>query len=309
MASDSPKSSFRNAYERAKSLVRRYSQATTFVVGFAIAIVFAFLWYKNKVGPIVGSLFIGIGSSLIAATIVAYLSPFSEFAFRRFISLGIDNVWPSREIVPPRQWVEWIRQARNTCTLLGVAHGNWCKDGGFEPALRDRLENAVWVKILFLNPNGSAAELRAREESQGKHHRATQDVIRESIKRVWEIRESLKPGVKERLRLYVYDATPSCGLTWIDDQMIVTHYLAGSVDLTSPAVLLTPAKIGAGGLFDVYAKNVDIIETEWSTELDERNIDQFLPRTGEGVRLVQPAQAQTKQMEEGRRDADVERSL
>src|SRR5207244_3053631 len=107
-----------------------------------------------------------------------------------------------------------------------------------------------WVKILFLNPNQLAVVLRAREEARGKHSRTTQDVIKESIRRVWEIRESLKPGVKEHLRLYVYDATPSCGLTWVDDQMIVTHYLAGSVDLTSPAVLLKPAKIGTGGLFD-----------------------------------------------------------
>jgi len=305
MVSDSPKSPVRNVYEKAKSFVRQYSQATTLVAGFALATVFAILWYKNKVGPILGSLFIGIGSSLIAATIVAYLSPFSEFAFRRFISLGIDNVWPSRETVPPRQWVEWIRQAKNRCILLGVAHGNWCKDDGFEPALRERLKKKVWVKILFLNPNGSAVLLRAREEARGKHHRTTQDVIRDSIKSVWEIHKSLEPSMKEHLRLYVYDATPSCGVTWVDDQMVVTHYLAGSVDLTSPAVLLKPAKIGTGGLFDAYAKNVDIIETIWSTELNERNIDQFLPKPGETVDSVQTNGSNT-QIEEGRRDADVE---
>jgi hypothetical protein len=75
MASDSLKTSFQNSYHRIKSLLVRYSQATSFVVGLSVAITSAVLWYYNKVGAIIGSLFIGIGSSVIAAAIVAFLSP------------------------------------------------------------------------------------------------------------------------------------------------------------------------------------------------------------------------------------------
>jgi len=244
---------------------------------------------------------IGIGSSAIAGAIVAYFSPFSEAAFRRFISLGIDKVWSSRDAVNDRDWVDWVIQAKNTCTLLGVAHGNWCKDNRFLPNLKDRLENGgVWVKILFLNPESSAAQRRAIEEARRKIKRNTQDEIRRSIKCLWDFRQELKAGVKERLRLYVYDATPSCGLTWMDDHMIVTHYLAGLPDLTSPAIELKPAQIGTGGLFDVYAKNVEKIENEMSIELNELNIERYVPKTGdETVGLIQRAEALPKQIEEG----------
>jgi hypothetical protein len=305
MSSDSGKSIARNHYATAKSFLRRYSQAASLGFGLAVAVIFAALWYRGKVGPIVGSLFIGIGSSVIAAAIVAYLSPFSEAAFRRFIALGIDKVWPSREAVPDQDWVYWVRHTKNMCTLLGVAHGNWFRDDGFLPALRDRLNHGVRVKILFLDPTCSAAEVRAREEATGKHQRGTQVAIRESISQVWRFRNELDPGVKERLRLYVYNATPSCGLTWVDDQMIVTHYLAGLVDLTSPAVLLKPAQIGSGGLFDVYAKNVDKIETSWSTELDERNIHCFLPQEEERQATI-PTTVHPKG---GDSDAEDDRSL
>jgi len=306
MASDSLKSSFQNSYHRVKSLLVRYSQATSLVVGLGVAISSAVLWYYDKVGPIIGSLFIGIGSSVIAAAIVAFLSPFSEYAFRRFIALGIDKVWSSRETVPEQNWVQWIREAENSCILLGVAHGNWFDDDGFKPALIDRLKHGVSVKILFLNPDKPAADIRAREEARGKHHRDTKQKIRKAIKRAWEIRETLEPGVRKRLRLYVYEATPSCGLTWVDDRMIVTHYLAGLVDLTSPAVLLKPAQIGMGGLFDVYAKNFDKIETEWTTELDERNIDQFLPKAEkEAVGLMGANTIPARQIGEGSRDEDA----
>jgi hypothetical protein len=307
MASNSPRFPFRSGYERIRTVLRRHSQAAVLLIGLVVAVGGAILWHRNIFGPIRGSLMIGIGSSAIAGAIVAYFSPFSEAAFRRFISLGIDKVWSSRDAVLEREWVDWVYQAKNTCTLMGVAHGKWCEDERFIPALRDRLENGVWVKILFLDPNSSAAERRALEEARRKKGRNTQDAIRSSIKYLWDFRQTLEAGVRERLRLYVYDATPSCGLTWMDDHMIVTHYLAGLPDLTSPAVDLKPAQIGTGGLFDVYARNVEKIENGMSTELDERNIAQFLPKTGEEA-VGDPGTSSTK-IEEGRRDADVHRSL
>jgi hypothetical protein len=234
----------------------------------------AFAWHKSWVGPIRGSLFIGIGSSAIAAGIVAFLSPFYESAYRRFVSLGIERVWPSREAVPKRQWVDMLNAAKDSCTLLGIAHGGWCKDERFFPTLADRLRRGLKAKILFLDPNSPSADLRTEEEG-----RNTKVKIRESISSVWNFRETLEPGVKDRLRIYVYNATASCGLTWIDDYMIITHYLAGKPDVTSPAIRVQPAQIGTGGLYDVYAENVENMEREHTTELDDRNIMKYLPES------------------------------
>jgi hypothetical protein len=128
--------------------------------------------------------------------------------------------------------------------------------------------------MLFLRPDSQPAETRTLEESV---RRNTADAIRESIKFVWELRGSLPAGVRDRLRLYVYNATPSCGLTWIDDFMIATHYLAGLPNRTSPALRVKPPQFGMEqSLYNVYSENLQNIESR-STEVDDRNIHEFLP--------------------------------
>jgi hypothetical protein len=190
------------------------------------------------------------------------------------MSLGIDEVWPSREAVNSRDWVDWLGAAEHNCVLLGIAHGEWCRDGRFPTALRDRLERGVRIKILFLDPDGQSAKTRTREEET---RRNTANAIKESIKFVWELRESLPAGVRDRLRVYVYDSTPSCGLTWVDDFMIVTHYLAGLPNRTSPALRVSPPQFGMEkSLYNAYAENLQKVEA-LCTELDERNIAKFLP--------------------------------
>jgi len=126
--------------------------------------------------------------------------------------------------------------------------------------------------MLFLDPKSKAAEIRSREEK-----RDTQKKIRESIQTMWTIRESIPPGQKEQVRIFVYDATASCGLTWIDQQMLVTHYLAGLPDETSPALLLIRPAVGMErSLYDVYADNLEKI-VQKSRLVDENNIQEFLP--------------------------------
>jgi hypothetical protein len=277
------KGSFRNWLRNFTLFLRRHSWSVSLLLGLVVAVGGAFLWHKDYIGVIRGSLLIGIGSSAIAAGIVAFLSPFYEAAYRKFVSLGIEKVWPSREAVKKTDWVDMVNAAKDTCTLLGIAHGGWLKDDRFLPALKDRLKRGVKVKILFLDPNCASAKLRKREEGD---RRDTEAEIRKSIKTIWEFQRDLQPSVKERLRIYVYDATPSCGLTWIDDYMIITHYLAGLPDVTSPAIRVQPAQIGTGGLYDVYAENVENMEQRHTTELDDRNIKRFLPTNGEGATRV-----------------------
>ena len=298
-----PRGSFRNLLEKFGTFLRRHSPSVSLLLGLTVAVGAALSWHYQKIGFINGSLFIGIGSSAIAAGIVGFLSPLYETGYRRFVSLGIQKVWPSRNAVPKRDWVDWIIGAQNKCTLLGIAHNNWCKDVRFAPALTDRLNRGITVKVLFLDPESESAKLRDKEET----NRSTTNKIRESIEYLWSFRKELKPAVRDRLRLYVYDATASCGLTWIDDFMIVTHYLARMPDLTSPAIRLQPAQIGTGGLYDVYAENVEKIETECSTELDDRNIHEFLPKIEtETIPATQTSIIPTRQVEERGSDIDAD---
>src|ERR1035437_10701754 len=91
-------------------------------------------------------------------------------------------------------------------------------------------------------------------------------VIQRSLREVWRIRSSLEPSVRGYLKLYVYDATPSLGVTWIDDVMLVTHYLASRTNLTSPALVVEP-RPGSDTLYAVYEQNVDGIRARECPEL------------------------------------------
>ena len=251
--------------------LRSRSQLIALVLGFALAVSAAWAWHKAWLGPISGSLAIGVGASILAAAIVAYLSPANEAGYRKFISFGIVNMWSSRHAI--KDWVDWMESARETCVLFGIAHGGWCQDARFPPALKERLGHGVSFRVLFLDPNCTAAKIRAGEES-----RNTQSKIRESIQKMWKIRQGLSAAQRGQLRIFVYDATASCGLTWVDQQMLVTHYLAGLPDETSPALLLIQPDVGMErSLYDVYADNLEKI-VQRSRLIDENNIHEFIPQ-------------------------------
>jgi hypothetical protein len=149
----------------------------------------------------------------------------------------------------------------NAMCLVGQAHGEWCLDTGFETALVERLRAGKTVEMFFLNPRGAGVELRQKEDRSGLKN--TKARIRGSLKTVWDISQHLEEEARARLVIHVYDCTPSLGVTWIDDWMLVTHYLAGSVNLTSPA-LLVKSQPDAKSLYAVYGDNVDRIREKFS---------------------------------------------
>jgi hypothetical protein len=127
----------------------------------------------------------------------------------------------------------------------------------------------VKVEIFFLDPTCIAAEVRAQEDAQRPDQLKPR--IRASIQRIWEIRQGLEPEVRGGLTLYACHATPSLGLTWIDESMLVTHYLAGSINLTAP-LLCVQSRPMPHTLFAVYEANVKEIRERFSREITQENI-------------------------------------
>ena len=222
--------------------------------------------------PYALTFFVGIGNSLIAGGVAAFLSPVHDEMYQKFLALGIRDMWPSRRDVPNDNWCKWLEGTSTNCTLLGVAHGEWRKDDRFESALRRCLDRrGVEVHILFLDPNSKLAESRASEEQ-----RDTPGTIRTSIKIIWnDVRSQLRLELRSRLHLYVYDSTPSSGATWVDDFMIVTHYLAGYPNRTSPAFKVED--LGADSLFGVFKMNIERIKGKATTvEITEENVAKYI---------------------------------
>jgi hypothetical protein len=132
----------------------------------------------------------------------------------------------------------------------------------------------VSIQVYFLNPKGPAADVRAKED--GTQGRDTKQRIRWSIDFMWKQRQDLHPDSRSRFQLYVYDATPSFGVGWFDDQMLVTHYLAGFLNLTSPALMVKPGGPGADTLYAVYENNVNRMKAS-ATEVTELNVHEYTP--------------------------------
>ncbi len=49
----------------------------------------------------------------------------------------------------------------------------------------------------------------------------------------------MPPEQQQRLSLKLYKRTPTCGLTWIDDYLLVTHYLSTEPNKYAPGLVLT----------------------------------------------------------------------
>ena len=284
-------------WQRARTVVRMHSQLVGFFFGLSVGALAAWLWHVKIIGEIWGSFLLGVGAAIIAAAIFAYFSPFNEPAFRRFLSLSIEYFWPSRRSIEENYWVDHLHGAKEKCVLLGIAHGGWCKDPRFLPTLKERLNHGLYFEMFFLDPDSRAAELRAAEEKKQRNGRDTKEEIRQSIRKMWAFRLGLEAGLTDRFMVCVYTATPSCGLMWIDQTMLVTHYLAGLPDETSPAILLTPPESGIeGSLYNTYAKNLAEIR-KTSTLIVDGNVNSFLAesaqaRGGDGSALAS-SQAQT----------------
>jgi len=275
-------------WEKTRTFLRMHSQMVGFLFGLSFSAVAAWMWYEKVIGEVWGSFLVGVGAAIVAAAIFAYLSPFNEPAFRRFLSMSIGNFWPSRRAIQENYWVDHLHAAEEKCTLLGIAHGGWCKDDRFLPTLHERLNHGLSFEMFFLDPDSPAAELRATEEKKQRHGRNTKEEIKQSIAKMWEFRCGLEPGLIDRFRLCVYTATPSCGLMWIDRTMLVTHYLAGLPDETSPALLLMPPESGIeGSLYNTYAKNLEEIK-KTSTLIVDENVGRYLPEAAGPAQAADP---------------------
>jgi hypothetical protein len=238
------------------------------LTGVFLEILAAAFWQSN---PRLAGICAGVGGSILATVIVTWAGPAGEEVYQSFLRLGVTRFWSDRSLVDDDQWVKWLKGTQMRCTLFGQAHGEWFRDITFEPALVERLTAGKNVEIFFLDPTGAGAALRQQEDSLGL--RNTLGRIRASIKAAWDISERLDRKARDRFTIYVYDSTPSLGVTWIDDWMVVTHYLAGSINRTSPA-LRVEAQPDQRCLYAVYEQNVNHIRAK-SIVVTKNNLHKY----------------------------------
>jgi hypothetical protein len=138
-------------------------------------------------------------------------------------------------------WRSLIETAKHRFAVLGVANHGYLRSPEIraetQEAILAAVERNVEVQILWLNPDSDLAQFR--EESEGE--RGTRADTVASIEFFWSLREQASDTERQRLNLAVHEAMPTCGITWSDDLIIVTHYLAKELNLASPGLVLGPS--------------------------------------------------------------------
>jgi hypothetical protein len=189
-----------------------------------------------------GVILISVGTGVIASTVVAAIALEREDFAQSVLGLGIQQVFHDRaREFDNAFWQSLIDTAKHRFAVLGVANHGYLRTDEIreqtEEAMLDAVERNVEVQILWLDPRSPLAAFR--EESEGE--RGTRADTVASMEFFWALRERAHPDKRENMLLAVHEAMPTCGITWSDDLIIVSHYLAKELNLESPGLVLGPS--------------------------------------------------------------------
>lgn len=186
-----------------------------------------------------GIVAISLSTGVIASAVVAAVALEREDFAQAILDLGVQSLFQDRKSeFEDSYWLELLRSANSSFRVLGVANHGYLNDAQAQDETRQQFSQAVrdhkTIELLWLKPdNNPAAEMREAEEA-----RSTRKDIVNAILFFWELRESFTPEQQQRFSLKEYTALPTCGITWADNQLVVTHYLSGRLNLRAPGFVL-----------------------------------------------------------------------
>lgn len=266
------------------------------LVAFLLGIIFLGFGKASNASTYPGQILLGAGASIIASVVLIVVAGKKEELAERVMKYGIKELFCNRlRDLDENFWTDFIASANQYVKILGVAnHGYVTKSDGVvksneKEALKKLIEKGVTVTILWLDPMSELARIRDEEEKRGTRT----DAIK-SILAFHKFRESLVNKNKKNLILKIYNATPTCGLTWVDESMVVTHYLSHTSNQSSPGFVLTNSRIdrllsrltrdnGHAALYKMYGDNLNEI-SRCSLSVDDgtlRNMKALLKKLPE----------------------------
>ena len=99
--------------------------------------------------------------------------------------------------------------------------------------MRRALDQGATIRVLLLDPNSAAAQQRTEELERRQIDVATQ--IMDNLRQLYLFRDQLpSPEMKSRLRVRVYDASPSIQLYQWDHRALISFFPIGKVSFDVP---------------------------------------------------------------------------
>jgi hypothetical protein len=235
---------------------------------------------------------LAVSASVLASLIVAAIALERAAIADDFTAAGVMRIFVNRKKdIPDEAWARLLAGVHDHFKVLGTSSHGYLNDStakeDTEQAIRKALTRPkVTVEFLWLNPESQLAKIRESEEGV----RALVSDTCEAIAFFYDLAASLPPEQAERVSLRVYKSLPTCGITWADDYLIVTHYLAGRLNLRAPGLILNanePLLARALGsvwpeahrvppLAQAYMKNYSEVASEkWSEDVDAASVQKF----------------------------------
>lgn len=187
---------------------------------------------------------LAVSASVLASLVVAAIALERAAETDRFAAAGVMRIFVNRgQDIPDDAWTRLLSGVHQHFRVLGTSSHGYLND----PTAREETEQAlrgalardkVTVEFLWLDPENELARIREREEG-------VRALIRDTCEAIvffYELVGTLPAGQSDRVSLRVYESLPTCGITWADDWLIVTHYLAGRLNLRAPGLILNAAE-------------------------------------------------------------------
>ncbi len=225
-----------------------------------------------------------IGSTFLASSIFIYITADRSDLVSHIAQLGVQEAFADRRsALTNAAWTMMITNSRARYRVLGVANHGYIRaenEQQTREALQRALSNKVEVEILWLDP---ASDFMSQREAEEGKRETKADAI-SAIEWFWNLKtKELKPEDAKRLTLATYNALPTCGITWVDDYLVVTQYLASEPDKTCPGLILAQERFvlramltfnwrqgGAAQLAEKYVANYITIQHQKADLTQER---------------------------------------
>lgn len=278
-------------------------------LGAAVGLVFTLTGAILGISNLVGVALLGIGTSTFASALFAFLALGQDELVEEMRGLGVERIFHNRRVYCTDDfWTELIVEATEHYSVLGVANHGFIKnvptqehfEGLFKGALSRH--DHLTIKVLWLDPRSELARQRQAEEK-----RNTRRDILESIDWFYRIKQSIPAPQAKRMHLKLYTETPTCGITWCDDSVIVTHYQAGVLNFEAPGMELSgggskrwrrgSGPSGAKLLADAYTKNLRQVEAR-AKPIDDALLQELRSNRPDYDIVQLPSEADLRQQKE-----------
>ncbi len=230
----------------ARTILRKFQQRSKQVAALSVyfaallGTAFLLLGAHTRNGTVPNVLLLGVGGSLVASAAFVWITSERDTLGNDMLLVGLQRVFLDRsQAFTNDDWTDLLRYVRRSYRVLGVAnHGYARKENAAESeeAIKGALARGVEVEVLWLDPTHDLSTEREREEGK----RGTREDTINSIAWFWDLKQSVRDeSQRAKLTLKTYKMVPTCGITWVDNYFIVTHYLSTVPNRFAPGLVLT----------------------------------------------------------------------